>query len=72
MVDDEDPDLLDNSRLWVRLVALLDAYGIKRLSELSILTDGQILMIPGVGKDALAAIRHEIGRQVANGIYTIH
>ena len=57
---DEDADLLASTRLPAWIVAALKEAGFSRLSEISSMTDEQILSLRGIGRRALALIKAEL------------
>ncbi|WP_246647738.1 MULTISPECIES: helix-hairpin-helix domain-containing protein [Rhizobium] len=50
-------DMLARSKIPVWIVKALLSSGIKRVSQVSSMTDGELLALPGIGKRAVELIR---------------
>ncbi|SFB50797.1 hypothetical protein SAMN03159496_04452 [Rhizobium sp. NFR07] len=55
-------DLVLKSSLPQWVVRVLRQSGIKRMSVIAALSDEQLLMVPGIGRQSLKLIRDEISR----------
>lgn len=69
---EDDENAIQHSGLRIRLAETLISHGFRWVSDLDVLTDTQILALPGIGPTGLRQIRDEIDRLNQKHRPTLH